>query len=107
MKNGTIVTEVNCNPFEKLELVPHSQTNYLFYSISPPLPSFLQFDRYTGIIHGTCIQPTSSNRFVIQGENSMTVVNTVLHISVQGPANTTVIGGTIEGRHATVTVEEK
>ena len=105
--NGTQVNAINQTVLTSLYLVPKSQTDYLFYTISPSLPPYLSLDPYTGIISGTTLKGIEKTKFVIQGVSIYSAVNTALTITITEMENTTVVGGMLDGVHARIKVTEK
>lgn len=101
------MTELNITTLETILLIPKSETDYLFFTINPELPSFLSFDSYTGRIEGKSLQCLESTHFIIQGVSAISVVNTGLTISISNAENTTVVGGLLDGVHARLSVIEK
>lgn len=88
-------------------LIPRSEMDYQYFTITPPLPSFLTLDPFTGIIEGSSLESIEPTRFVIQGESMNAVVNTVLVIAIYEEAsqtNSTVVGGLLKGVHSTLQV---
>ena len=91
----------------EIELIPKSQTDYYLFSITPSLPSFLQFDASTGVICGAALSPVPKTRFVIHGQTTTSVVNKELALEFVKGVNGTAAGGEVQCDHGSIKVVKK
>ena len=91
----------------EIELIPKSQTDYYLFSITPSLPSFLQFDASTGVIRGAALSPVPKTRFVIHGQTTTSVVNKELTLEFVKGVNGTAAGGEVQCDHGSIKVVKK
>ena len=84
-----------------------SQTDYYLFSITPSLPSFLQFDASTGVIRGAALSPVPKTRFVIHGQTTTSVVNKELALEFVKGVNGTAAGGEVQCDHGSIKVVKK
>ena len=87
-------------------LYPNSQ-HYYDFSITPSLPSFLQFDASTGVIRGAALSPVPKTRFVIHGQTTTSVVNKELTLEFVKGVNGTAAGGEVQCDHGSIKVGKK
>lgn len=105
--NNTEISELSVPILTEIELIPKSQTDYYFFSITPPLPEFLQFEASTGVIRGAVLSPLPMTTFVIHGQTTTSVVNKELTLEFVKSVNGTAAGGEVQCDQGSIKVVKK
>lgn len=100
--NETDIRELELEMLEEVDLELQTETDYLFFSITPQLPASLSFDEATGRITGRLFEELAPTEFVVEAKSAASIVITTLTLSCARSA-LAAAGGEVRG--AAVTVE--